>query len=67
MSTSGAPSPSRELESSRVALWRLDQFRALGFSDDDAWRLTTAGADLQLARSLIAAQCPHDLALRIVE
>jgi hypothetical protein len=44
----------------------LDQFRSLGFSDDDAWRLAASSADLQLTRSLIAAQCPHDLALRIV-
>ena len=65
MSTS-EQSPPRDSESRQVALWRLDQFRSLGFSDDDAWRLAASGADLQLARSLIAAQCPHDLAVRIV-
>jgi hypothetical protein len=65
MSTS-EESPPHELESGRVALWRLDQFRSLGFSDDDAWRLTTSGADLQLVRSLIAAHCPQHLAVRIV-
>ncbi len=60
------PSSSRELESGRVALWRLDQFQSLGFSDDDAWRLAVSGADLDVVRSLIAAQCPQHLAVRIV-
>ena len=65
MSTSEQSSP-REAESGRVALWRLDQFLSLGFGDDDAWRLTISGADLQLVRSLIAAHCPPELAVRIV-
>jgi hypothetical protein len=55
-----------ELEESRVARWRLDQFRSLGFSEEEASRLAACGADLQLTRSLIAAQCPRHLALRIV-
>jgi hypothetical protein len=53
-------------ESGQVALWRLDQFRSLGFGDEDALRLATSSADLQLTRTLIAAKCPHDLAVRIV-
>ena len=55
-----------ELEDRRVADWRLDQFRSLGFGEEDAWLLEGAGADVQLARSLIAAGCPLHLALRIV-
>ena len=65
MSTS-EQSPSKELERGHVALWRLDQFRSLGFSDDDAMLLAASAADLNLVRSLIAADCPKHLALRIV-
>lgn len=46
--------------------WRFDQFRLLGYGDDDAWLLVDSGADLQLTRSLIGAGCPLHLALRIV-
>jgi hypothetical protein len=59
-------SPPRELENESVAVWRLDQFRLLGFSDADAWELAASRADLHLVRSLIAAHCPHHLAMRIV-
>ena len=45
-----------ELEDRVVADWRFDQLRSLGFG---------AGADLQLARSLVGAGCPLHLALRI--
>ncbi len=54
------------LEDQRVASWRYDQFRLLGFGDEDAWLLVDSGADLQAARSLIGAGCPLHLALRIV-
>jgi hypothetical protein len=63
MSTSDQPSP-RQLESGRVALWRLDQFRLLGFGED-AFELAQSHVDLGFVRSLIAAKCPHELALRI--
>ena len=46
--------------------WRFEQFRLLGFGDEDAWMLVDSGADLQLTRSLIGAGCPLHLALRIV-
>ncbi len=46
--------------------WRFDQFRFLGFGEEDAWLLVDSGADLQLTRSLIGAGCPLHLALRIV-
>lgn len=54
------------LEDSRVVEWRFAQFRALGFGDEDAWLLVDSGADLNLARSLVAGGCPLHLALRIV-
>lgn len=46
--------------------WRFDQFRLLGYGEDDAWLLVDSGADLQLTRSLIGAGCPLHLALLIV-
>ncbi len=52
-------------EDERVTRWRFDQFRALGFGEEDSWMLVDSGADLQLARSLIGAGCPLHLALRI--
>jgi hypothetical protein len=59
------PAYELSLEDQQVASWRYEQFRALGFSDEDAWMLVDSGADLQLTRSLIGAGCPHHLALRI--
>jgi len=53
-------------EDRRVVGWRYDQFRSLGFGDEDCWLLVDSGADLQLTRSLIGAGCPLHLALRIV-
>ena len=62
-----SPRPKRpHVEDQRVASWRYDQFRLLGFGDEDAWLLVDSGADLQAARSLIGAGCPLHLALRIV-
>jgi hypothetical protein len=62
------PSQSVEvsLEDQRVVGWRFEQFRLLGFGDEDSWLLVDSGADLQLARSLVGAGCPLHLALRIV-
>jgi hypothetical protein len=54
------------LEDRRVATWRFEQFRLLGFGEEEAWLLVDSDADLQLARSLVAAGCPLHLALRIV-
>ncbi len=69
MSTSAEQHPpfeELELEDRVVADWRFDQFRSLGFGDEDASLLEGAGADLHLARSLVGAGCPLHLALRIV-
>jgi hypothetical protein len=61
------PFPSElSLEDQRVVGWRFDQFRLLGFGEEDAWLLVDSGADLQLTRSLIGSGCPLHLALRIV-
>lgn len=53
------------LEDQRVVRWRFDQFRALGFGEEDAWMLADSGTELQLVRSLVGAGCPLHLALRI--
>jgi hypothetical protein len=60
--------PNQELspEDQRVVTWRYEQFRRLGFGEEEAWLLVESGADLQLARSLVEAGCPLHLALRIV-
>jgi hypothetical protein len=54
------------LEDDRVTSWRFDQFRLLGFGEEEAWLLADSGADLQLTRALVGAGCPLHLALRIV-
>jgi hypothetical protein len=68
MSAAELPPPTHELspEDQRVAGWRYDQFRSLGFGDEDCWLLVDSGADLQLTRSLVGSGCPLHLAPRIV-
>jgi hypothetical protein len=68
MSAAELPPSTHELssEDQRVAGWRYDQFRSLGFGDEDCWLLVDSGADLQLTRSLVGSGCPLHLALRIV-
>ena len=68
MSAAELPPSTDELsaEDQRVVGWRYDQFRSLGFGDEDCWLLVDSGADLQLTRSLIGSGCPLHLALRIV-
>jgi hypothetical protein len=60
------PDVEQGAEDDAVLRWRLDQFTSLGFGEEQVWVLATSGADLQLARSLIAAGCPLHLAARIV-
>jgi hypothetical protein len=60
------PTYELSLEDQRVVGWRFEQFRSLGFGDEDSWMLVDSGADLQLTRSLVGAGCPLHLALRIV-
>ena len=69
MSTFAEQHPPHEelnLEDRRVIDWRFDQFRLLGYGDEDAWLLEGAGADLHTVRSLVGTGCPLHLALRIV-
>ena len=53
-------------KTSRSPVGAYDQFRLLGFGEEECWLLVESGADLQLARSLIGAGCRLHLALRIV-
>jgi hypothetical protein len=55
-----------EIEQDRVVRWRFDQFRALGFDNEQAFLLTLSPAELQSARTLIAEGCSVGLALRIL-
>lgn len=72
MTTSEQQPPREEIDveeidvgESRVARCRFDQFRSLGFGDEQAWLLVCSDADLHDTRSLVAAGCPLDLALKI--
>jgi hypothetical protein len=55
-----------EVEETRVARWRFDQFRALGFDVEDAFLLTVSRVDLHAARTLVETGCSLPLALRIL-
>ena len=68
MSTAEQQPPYEEpsYEDRRIADWRFDQFRLLGFGEEDAWLLEGSGADLQTVRTLVGAGCPLHLAVRIV-
>jgi hypothetical protein len=55
-----------EVEETRVARWRFDQFRTLGFEVADAFLLTASRVDLHAARTLAGRGCPPALALRIL-
>lgn len=69
MSTFAAQYPFHEefeVEDGRVGRWRFDQFRSLGFGDEQAWLLAASDADLHRTRSLVAAGCPLHLALKIL-
>ena len=66
MSASSEQAQVEELEAERVARWRSEQFRSLGFDEEEASLLVASGADLHLTRSLVESGCPRDLAFRIV-
>ena len=55
-----------DVEETRVARWRFDQFRALGFDVADAVLLMASRVDLHAARTLANRGCPTALALRIL-
>jgi hypothetical protein len=47
-------------------LWRIDQFKELGFSEAEASDLAESDADLEQARHLLATGCSSALALQIL-
>jgi len=47
-------------------LWRIDQFKELGFSEAEASDLAESDADLGQARHLLATGCSSTLALQIL-
>ena len=53
-------------EERQILLWRLGQFRELGFEYEAAVLLAEAAADVGQARRLIAAGCPVEVASRIL-
>src|SRR5262249_9610360 len=55
-----------DLEDSRIARWRFEQFSELGFGDEEAWLLAHSEADLHRSRVLVAAGCSLELALKIL-
>jgi hypothetical protein len=55
-----------EVEDDLVIHWRVHQFSLLGFGDEHAWLLAASDADLHRSRSLVAANCPLHLALKIL-
>jgi hypothetical protein len=56
----------RSSEEIDVLLWRLEQFRALGFGEAESFALSKSPVDLGTARRLREAKCPRDIALRIL-
>jgi hypothetical protein len=55
-----------DAEETQVARWRYEQFKALGFENEDAFLLTVSRVDLQAARTLVEVGCSLPLALRIL-
>ena len=67
--TASAPHPTTDLavvEDELVFTWRFDQFRQLGFVEEEAGLLAGFDVDLNRARSLVAAGCPLMVAVRIL-
>ncbi len=58
--------PTQTEEEQTILLWRLEQFRALGFEYEAAVALAEAPTDIGQARRLIAAGCSVDIASRIL-
>jgi hypothetical protein len=49
-----------------VRRWRFEQFIELGFTETDSATLAEAHVDLSLARRMMAAGCPAEIASRIL-
>jgi hypothetical protein len=65
MSSSIGFEPAVEGGDDPVLSWRYDQLGLLGFGDAHAFLLARSELDLHLMRSLIAAGCPLELAVKI--
>ncbi len=50
----------------QTSLWRVERFLGLGFGDDDADLLGNSDVDWHEAAALVAAGCPHAVAVRIL-
>jgi hypothetical protein len=66
MATAEQPTELFVEEEERVWCWRYDQFRHLGFGEEEACLLAESDADLSRARSLVAVRCPLSVALQIL-
>lgn len=53
-------------EKRKVLLWRAFQFCGLGFDAETSVALAESRADLDRARRLARARCPHETAARIL-
>jgi hypothetical protein len=53
-------------EERTILLWRVEQFRRLGFAETAAWLLAESEADLGIARRLHRGGCQLETALRIL-
>jgi hypothetical protein len=49
-----------------VRRWRFEQFIEMGFTETDSATLAEAHVDLSLARRMMAAGCPVEIASRIL-
>ena len=68
--TTSAPYQPTDLavvEDELVFMWRFDQFRQLGFGEEEeAGLLAGSDVDLNRARSLVAAGCPLTVVVQIL-
>jgi hypothetical protein len=53
-------------EDEAVLRWRAEQFRELGFAEEEASRLAASEADLGQARYVLGSGCSPVLAFRIL-
>ena len=52
-------------EADRVHLWREQQFRRMGYTDNQAFFLAGSAADLRFVARLLASGCSLELAFQI--
>ena len=59
------PEITKETEAQKVYAWRVKQYRKMGFSKEDAWKLADSKIDWQLVEAAIKSDCSHETALKI--